>query len=281
VTEPARMEAARVPATPTSRPLAMEWLRSKWTLQAASLLVGIGVWQLYGRHSPGVASYPTQVVDSALHGHARQITSAFEETFSSFLLGFAICTVIGIPMGLLMARSRLVELILRPYVSILYATPIVVFIPLLIIYLGVTFKLRLISAVLVGVFPIVLNTYIGAQQVENDLLDAGRAFVGKELQLLRTIIIPGSLPYIFAGLRIGFAHAMVATIVAEMEGSVAGVGGLIDRYGQNLELAPMWVLIIVLGTFAVLGSSVLRAAERWSSQPWDRRTRHGKVGAAS
>lgn len=275
------MEAARVPARPARASAGMEWLRSKWTLQALSLIVGIGLWQLYGHHSPGVASYPSQVVHSALHGHAHEITSAFEETLSSFVLGFAICTVIGIPIGLLMARSRLVELILRPYVSILYATPIVVFIPLLIIYLGVTFKLRLISAVLVGVFPIVLNTYIGAQQVENDLLDAGKAFVGKELQLLRTIIIPGSLPYIFAGLRIGFAHAMVATIVAEMEGSVAGVGGLIDRYGQNLELAPMWVLIVVLGTFAVLGSSLLRAAERWSSQPWDRRARHAKAGAAS
>lgn len=275
------MEAARVSARPARGTAGMDWLRSKWTLQTLSLIVGIGVWQIYGHHNPGVASYPSQVVHSAMHGHAHEITSAFEETLSSFLLGFAICTVIGIPIGLLMARSRLVELILRPYVSILYATPIVVFIPLLIVYLGVTFKLRLISAVLVGVFPIVLNTYIGAQQVENDLLDAGKAFVGKELQLLRTIIIPGSLPYIFAGLRIGFAHAMVATIVSEMEGSVAGVGGLVDRYGQNLELAPMWVLIVILGAFAILGSSLLRAAERWSSQPWDRRTRHAKAGAAS
>jgi ABC-type nitrate/sulfonate/bicarbonate transport system permease component len=275
------MEAARVPTRAARGAVGGEWLRSRWALQSLSLIVVIGLWQVIGHRNPGVASYPSQVVHSAMNGHAHEITSAFEETLSSFLLGFAICTVIGIPIGLLMARSRLVELILRPYVSILYATPIVVFIPLLIVYLGVTFKLRLISAVLVGVFPIVLNTYIGAQQVENDLLDAGKAFVGKELQLLRTIIIPGSLPYIFAGLRIGFAHAMVATIVSEMEGSVAGVGGLIDRYGQNLELAPMWVLIIVLGVFAVLGSSLLRAAERWSSQPWDRRTRHAKAGAAS
>jgi ABC-type nitrate/sulfonate/bicarbonate transport system permease component len=250
-------------------------------LRGLSLLVVLVLWQLIGRTFPTAASYPSQIVDEAVHHSGSQIAPAFRETLSSFLLAFAICVVAGIPIGLLMARSRLVELALRPYVSILYATPIVVFIPLLIVYLGVTFELRLVSALLVGIFPIVLNTYIGAQQVERDLLDAGVAFNGSELQILRTVIVPGSLPYIFAGMRIGFGHAMVATIVAEMEGTVAGVGGMIDKYAQNLEIPAMWVLIILLGAFSVLGSVLLRAGERWASQPWDRRRLHGKAGAAS
>jgi NitT/TauT family transport system permease protein len=277
MTEPAGVDAAAAAAPAlqgrsTRFPdAAAVWLQNRWVLRALSLLVVLSLWQLIGRHHADVASYPSQIVHAATSRSSSEIASAFQETVSSFLLGFAICICAGLPLGLLMARSRLVELALRPYVSILYATPIVVFIPLLIVYLGVTFELRLVAAVLVGIFPIVLNTYIGAQQVERDLLDAGVAFAGKELQLLRTVIVPGSLPYIFAGLRIGFAHAMVATIVAEMEGSVAGVGGLIDRYGNNLEISKMWVLIILLGAFAVLGSAVLRAAEHWASEPWNRR----------
>lgn len=278
-------EPAGVGTAPAPRRVALlgdlPWFRNKWVLRVLSLAVVLLLWQLIGRTFPTAASYPSQIVHQAIKDGGSTIGSAFKETLSSFLLAYAICVVAGIPIGLLMARSRLVELALRPYVSILYATPIVVFIPLLIVYLGVTYKLRLVSALLVGVFPIVLNTYIGAQQVERDLLDAGRAFNGKELQVLRTVIVPGSLPYIFAGMRIGFGHAMVATIVAEMEGTVAGVGGMVDKYAQNLEIASMWVLIILLGIFSVLGSTLLRAAERWSSQPWDRKRFHGRAGAAS
>jgi NitT/TauT family transport system permease protein len=281
--EPARAEAA--PARPrrrrASRSAGVPWFRSKWVLRAFSLVVVLLLWQLIGRTFPTAASYPSQIFDEAVHRSGSTIAPAFRETLSSFLFAYAICIVAGIPLGLLMARSRIVELALRPYVSILYATPIVVFIPLLIVYLGVTYELRLVSALLVGIFPIILNTYIGAQQVERDLLDAGVAFKGSELQILRTVVVPGSLPYIFAGMRIGFGHAMVATIVAEMEGTVAGVGGMIDKYAQNLEIPAMWVLIILLGAFSVLGSTLLRAAERWASQPWDRKRLHGKAGAAS
>jgi ABC-type nitrate/sulfonate/bicarbonate transport system permease component len=281
--EPARAEPAA--AQPGGRgltlPAGTALFRNKWVLRGLSLLVVLVLWQLIGRTFPTAASYPSQIFDEAVHHTGSQIAPAFRETLSSFLLAYAICVVAGIPIGLLMARSRIVELALRPYVSILYATPIVVFIPLLIVYLGVTYELRLVAALLVGIFPIVLNTYIGAQQVERDLLDAGGAFNGSQLQILRTVVVPGSLPYIFAGLRIGFGHAMVATIVAEMEGTVAGVGGMIDKYAQNLEIPAMWVLIILLGAFSVLGSTLLRAAERWASQPWDRKRLHGKAGAAS
>jgi NitT/TauT family transport system permease protein len=281
--EPARADAAVVPASGRriSFPAGDAWFKNKWVLRALSLVVVLVLWQLVGHAYPTTASYPSQILDEALHHSGSQIAPAFRETLSSFLLGFAICIVAGIPIGLLMARSRIVELALRPYVSILYATPIVVFIPLLIVYLGVTYELRLVAALLVGIFPIILNTYIGAQQVERDLLDTGIAFNGNELQILRTVVIPGSLPYIFAGLRIGFGHAMVATIVAEMEGTVAGVGGMIDKYANNLEVPAMWVLILLLGAFSILGSTVLRAAERWASQPWDRKRLHGRAGAAS
>jgi NitT/TauT family transport system permease protein len=280
--EPAQVEAAA--AAPSgwrvAFPARAAWFKNKWVLRGLSLAIVLLLWQLIGRTFPTAASYPSQIFDEAIHNSRSRIAPAFRETLSSFLLAFAICVVAGIPIGLLMARSRIVELALRPYVSILYATPIVVFIPLLIIYLGVTFELRLVAALLVGIFPIILNTYIGAQQVERDLLDAGRAFNGSELQILRTVVVPGSLPYIFAGMRIGFGHAMVATIVAEMEGTVAGVGGMIDNYANNLEIAAMWVLILLLGAFSVLGSTLLRAAEKWASQPWDRKRLHGRAGAA-
>ncbi len=87
-----------------------------------------------------------------------------------------------------MARSRLVELALEPYVSALYATPRLALIPVLILWLGITFQMRFAVVVMSGVFPIILNTYLGGKEVDRNLLDAGRAFDAGRLQMLRTIV---------------------------------------------------------------------------------------------
>jgi ABC-type nitrate/sulfonate/bicarbonate transport system permease component len=265
----------KVGAQGVGRSNARAWLENRWVLRTLSLLVVLGFWELIGRHYPYTASYPTAILHTGIHSSGSQIVPAFETTFESFFLGYGISVVLGIPLGLLMARSRLVELALGPYVSALYATPIIVFIPILIIWLGISFNLRLVAVILLGVFPIILNTYLGAKEVDKNLIDAGIAFKGSELQLLRTVIVPGSLPYIFAGMRLGFSHAMVATVVAEMEATIAGVGAMIKLDSQTLQVAGMWVLIILLGLFNVLGSNVLRAAERWATTPWTRRRMPG------
>jgi NitT/TauT family transport system permease protein len=246
----------------------------KWTLRILSVALVLVVWELYGRSNPIQASYPSAIGSAARHDFSGTILPAFRETLSSFFLGYGIAIVVGIPLGLLMARMRVLEVALMPYVSALYSTPIVVFIPLLIIWLGITFSLRVWTDVLLGVWPIVLNTYLGAKEVDRDQIDAGVAFAGSRLQILRTIIVPGSLHYIFSGLRLGFSRSMIATIVVEMEASIVGIGALIKTDAQTLQLDDMWVVIIMLGTFNVLFTSLIKAGERWTTEPWNRK---GKV----
>jgi NitT/TauT family transport system permease protein len=233
------------------------------------VLVVLTLWEIIGRHTFSL-SYPSAVARAGYHSFRPEVLPALSDTMSAFWLGYAICILIGIPLGLLMARSRLAELALWPYVSALYATPRLALIPVLILWMGVTFEMRVAVVIISGVFPIALNTYLGAKEVDRNLLDAGTAFSASELQLLRTVVVPGSLPYIFAGLRLGLGRALIGTIVAEIEASVVGLGHLISADASTLAMDKMFVVILVLGIFSLGCSSLLKFGERWTTMPWTR-----------
>jgi len=237
-------------------------------LSVAVVLVG---WQLFG--TAYSTSYPSSIFHSAINTLWSDVVPAFKDTLEGFGVGYSICIVAGVPIGLLMARSRLVELVLEPYVSALYATPRLALIPVLILWLGVNFQLRMAVVIVSGLFPIVLNAYLGGREVDPNLLDVGTAFSANSFQILRTVVYPGSLPYIFAGIRIGLGRAYIGIIVAEIETSAIGIGNLISSDAGSLQMAAMWVAIISLGVVSILLSTGLKWAERWSTMPWLRTRR--------
>jgi ABC-type nitrate/sulfonate/bicarbonate transport system permease component len=258
----------------TSRRRAVKGLLEKpWVLRLLSLAVVIAAWQLIGANQPYSITTPSAIVQAAFHDMTSEVLPAFGDTLKGFFLGYGVCVVAGIPIGLLMARSRFVELVLAPYVSALYATPRLALIPVLILWLGVSFQLRLAVVIVSGIFPIILNTYIGGKEVDRDQVEVGVAFAASKLRVLTTIIVPGSLHYIFAGLRIGFGRAMIGIIVAEIEASVVGVGNLLSTDAGSLRISSMWVPIIMLGLFSIGCNVILKSLERWLTMPWTRSQR--------
>ena len=248
-------------------------LQKPWVLRLLSLAVVIVAWQLIGASQPYSITTPSAIVHATFRDMTSEVLPAFGDTLKGFFYGYAVCILAGIPIGLLMARSRLVELSLAPYVSALYATPRLALIPVLILWLGVSFQLRLAVVIVSGIFPIILNTYIGGKEVDRDQVEVGVAFAASKLRVLRTIIVPGSLHYIFAGLRIGFGRAMIGIIVAEIEASVVGVGNLLGTDAGSLRIASMWVPIIMLGLFSIGCNVILKWLERWLTMPWTRSQR--------
>ena len=247
------------------------WLAKPVVLRLLSVAVVLVGWQLFG--TAYSTSYPSSIFHSAIKTLWSDVVPAFKDTLEGFGVGYSICIVAGVPIGLLMARSRLVELVLEPYVSALYATPRLALIPVLILWLGVNFQLRVAVVIVSGLFPIVLNAYLGGREVDPNLLDVGTAFSANSFQILRTVVYPGSLPYIFAGIRIGLGRAFIGIIVAEIETSAIGIGNLISSDAGSLQMAAMWVAIISLGVVSILLSTGLKWAERWSTMPWLRTRR--------
>lgn len=239
-------------------------------IRTLSVLVVLAIWQLVGRGLPYAISYPTAIVRAAIDTTTSTVIPAFGDTMAGFGIGFAICIAVGVPIGLLMARVKLVQLVLDPYNTVLYSTPFVALFPLLILFFGISFNLRLSVVLLTGIFPIIINTYIGAARVDRSLLEIGAAFNGRRLQVLRTVVIPGSLHYIFAGIRIGFGRGLMGMIIIEIEASAAGVGNLLSTDAQELRIDRAFVPLIYLGVFSILCNALIRLLERWATMPWSR-----------
>lgn len=250
---------------------AAPWLRNRWVVRSASLVLVLGLWQLFG--NPLSTSFPDAIARAFPSHFWHSVLPAIGDTLKGLGLGYVICIVVGIPLGLLMARSRIVELALEPYVAALYATPRLALIPVLILWFGINFNLRLAVTIVSGLFPIVLNAYLGARDVDKNLIDAGKAFAAGPFQTVRTIVLPASLPYVFAGMRLGMARAFIGIIVAEIETSSIGIGNLLNQDVQALHFADMWVGIVTLGLFSMLFTGVLKAGERWTTEPWLRKRR--------
>jgi NitT/TauT family transport system permease protein len=240
-----------------------------WVLRITSVALLLIAWQLFGNKYS--TSFPTDVARAFPHSFVNDVVPAMGDTLKGFFAGFAASIAIGVPVGLLMARSRLVELALEPYVNALYATPRLALIPVLILWLGIDFQMRFAVVLVSGVFPIILNTYLGAKEVDRNLLDAGKAYAAGELQMLRTIVIPASLPFIFAGFRLGLARSFIGIIVAEIETSVLGIGNLINQSAKTLRFDEMWVAIITLGVLSIIFSTFLKRTEAWTTRPWERK----------
>jgi NitT/TauT family transport system permease protein len=246
-------------------------VRDPRALRMASVVILLVVWELLGRLDPVVASHPTAIAGAfvELAFVDNVLWPAFATTLQGLVVGFAVAAVLGIAIGFAMGRIRLVDLILDPYVSALYATPRIALVPLLVLWVGIDFELRVTIVILSSIFPIIINTYIGAKSVDRELLDTGRAFAANGWQLLTTVVIPASIPYLFAGLRIGVARALVGIIVAEMTAAVTGTGQLIIQYGRFFQTDKLFVPVIILGLFSIVLAEVVYFLQRRAT-PWAR-----------
>jgi ABC-type nitrate/sulfonate/bicarbonate transport system permease component len=241
--------------------------RSRWAVFLASLAVVSVVWEVLGRQRPVFASYPSQILEAATRTLIPDVLPAFAETAVGFALGFAIAVVAGVAIGLAMARSRLLDLVLAPYMNALYATPRIALIPVMILWFGIDFELRVTIVVLSAIFPVIINTYAGARAVDSEHIDIGRAFMADRWQLLLSVVIPASLPFIYAGIRIGLARAMSGVIVAEMTASISGVGRLVIDYSKYLRTDSLFVALICLGLISLFLTAILTWIKR-RTMPW-------------
>jgi ABC-type nitrate/sulfonate/bicarbonate transport system permease component len=236
-------------------------------LSIGSIVVIVVLWQAFGPAQPLFASYPSAILGAALKVTVPELVPAWGTTLMGFAVGLLIAIPIALAIGVAMGRSRLIDTILGPYVSALYVTPRIALIPLLVLWFGLEFQLRVAIVILSAIFPMIINTYTGIRQVDRNLLDVGRAFTANGSQRLRTIVVPGALPYIFAGLRIGTARALGGIITAEMTASFAGIGRRLVNYGTFYEIDKMFVAIISIGIFGLLLARSLVFLQRRGA-PW-------------
>lgn len=240
-----------------------------WVITTMSLAVVLAAWEWFGRDvNPVFGSYPSAIA-AAFVGLARSGTlwQATAESLQPFAAGFGAAIVTGIPLGLLIGRSRIAAAAIGIYVTAGYAMPLVALVPLLELWLGLGFAVKAAVVFLMSVFPVTISTAAGVAAVPRSLLDVGKAFVAPGAVIVFRIILPATLPAVMAGIRLAVGRAVVAMVIAEFFTSISGLGAVIINAANSFDTATMFVPIVVLAVMAVGLNAVIGALERRVA-PW-------------
>ncbi len=212
---------------------------------------------------------PTQIVAAMLELSKTRLWEDIYVSGIEFLLGFSISVVAGIPLGLWVGWNRKARYAFNPFLSGLYATPRIALLPLLIIWVGIGIWSKVLMVFLGAIFPIVMNTMAGVRNADPSLLRVAQTFGASDLHIFRTIILPGSLPFVLTGLRLGVGRAILSVIVAEFYVSVRGLGNLISFAGETFQTSQAFAAIMIVAFFGLLASLALERLEsrfdRWRS----------------
>ena len=167
-------------------------------------------------------------------------------TLVEILAGFGLGAAAGIALGTAIALSSILRRILYPYIIVLQVVPKVAIAPLFIIWLGFGIESKILMAVLISFFPLLVNTIAGLQNVQPEYLDLMTAVKARRWETFRYVRFPSALPYIFAGLEAGIVLSVIGAIVGEFVGASVGLGYLIMLYNTNLNIAGVFAVLVVL-----------------------------------
>jgi NitT/TauT family transport system permease protein len=262
--------SAPLPAPLSGRRRVHRYLRAHtWIVTLASLIVTFGVWEWYGRGvDPIFFSYPTAIVRAVPDMISTGVLGdAIISSCQSLFIGFVCAIVIGIIIGLVTGRYRLVNAALNAQITALYSTPTVALIPLLILWFGLGLQAKVAVVFLSAVFPIIIKTQGGTENVQGSLVEVGLVEGANEWQTFTKIIVPGALPYIMTGIRLSVGRAVVGMVVAEMFTAIAGLGGQIITYGNSFATDKLLVVVVVLALLGVILTQVTRRLEMLFA-PW-------------
>jgi NitT/TauT family transport system permease protein len=175
----------------------------------------------------------------------------FATTLLEVLLGFAIGALLALATGVVLARSRLAEKLLSPYLVAAQATPILALAPLIALWFGTGLVSKLVITTLIVFFPVTVATMVGIRSVDPRLLEMARGFRASGWQLVRRVEIPAALPAILGGMRVGVTLAVIGAIIGEWAGGDQGLGVLINISRGSLFDIPL--MFATLATLALLG----------------------------
>jgi ABC-type nitrate/sulfonate/bicarbonate transport system permease component len=240
-----------------------------FAITISSVAVMLLAWEVFGRDiNPVFGSYPSAIAVAFFDlTRSGKLGTALLESLQPFVAGYGLAILSGVPLGLLIGRYRVIAAAVGIYVTAGYAMPLVALVPLLVLWLGLGFAVKTAVVFLMSVFPVCINTWLGVAAVPRSLIDVGKSFAAPDIVILRRIILPATLPYIMAGIRLAVGRAVVAMVIAEFYTSLSGLGAIIQNAANSFDTATMFVPIVVLLVMAVGLTGLIGAVERFVA-PW-------------
>lgn len=243
--------------------------RFRYGVLALTVVAFVLIWYAYAAivNNPHALASPSDTLfwfNQLLYnpGVNYLLVTGLQVTIMAIFEGFAIATVVGIPVGFLMGRYLLVDYFLDPWVNAWYSIPAVAFVPLVMNWFGQSYTATMLVAFLIAVFSIIINVYTGVKNVSASLVEPGLSFGANNMQMMSKIILPASLPDVMVGLRLGISRAIDGVIIAEMIFTVGGFGGIIFDAADKLELGLAVACIIILAFISIALNETMKYITR-------------------
>lgn len=182
-------------------------------------------------------------------------------SLTNFSIGFVISVALGVILGIPMGWYKNLCKTFDPLLSGIYATPLIALLPLIIMLFGLGPVSKIIMTILAAVFPVLINTMVGIANTDHRLITMARAFGAKDRTIFIKVSLPGSLPYIVAGMRVALGRALVYIVVAEQYGAATGLGYLSSVAAQRFQMAAMFVPIVIIAGLGASLNELLKTLE--------------------
>jgi len=241
-----------------------------FVIRLASLAIALTLWEIAAWNvDPVLFTSPSKVAVAAYHMVlSGELWTYLWPSLVVLAIGFAFAVVLGVAIGLLLARFWVLDVALTVYITFLYSIPSVALVPLIVLWAGFDTTAKVIILFLFAFFPMAINTYQGVKSVDPKLLEVGRAFRCSEGQLWWNIVLPASLPFIVTGLRLALGRGLIGMVLADLYTAISGIGYLIvRRTASTYQVDKMFVPIVTLGILGVTLTALLRLAEKYVA-PW-------------
>jgi NitT/TauT family transport system permease protein len=240
-------------------------------VSVASPLVLLLVWELLVR---------SRVLDVRFFPAPSQVLRALWDLAASGVLlqdvgvsltrigaGFLLGALSGLVIGLLMGVSRLVRAAGKPLFGVLYPIPKIAILPLVMLVFGIGETSKYVIVAIGVFFLVLLNTMAGVVNIDKIYLDVGRNYGAGRLDVLRRIALPGALPFIFTGLRLGWGTGLLLIVAAEFISAKSGLGYLIWNSWQTFSVEEMYAGLLTVSGLGLISFAILDVLERWLL-PW-------------
>jgi NitT/TauT family transport system permease protein len=186
---------------------------------------------------------------------------------SAFAIGLLIAVVVGLPLGILIGRSSVLNAMFDPFITAFNATPRLVFLPLLMLWFGIGLWSKVAIVFLGALFPLLINTYEGVRNADRLLINVVRSFGANEWDIARLVVVPNALPFIVVGLRLAIGRAVLGVVVSEFFGSQEGLGVVMVRAASGFRVDVVFAGLIVFAGLSLLMTGLVRLLEdrmsRW------------------
>jgi NitT/TauT family transport system permease protein len=229
-----------------------------------SLAVWAVLWEIAGRLKLSTIVPPFSAVLEAMFEIAptEKFGRAAIITLRSFGLGMLLALVIGIPLGILMARVKAAGQLLGMWVNIFVSAPISALVPILMVVVGIGETTVVVTVFLFAVFVITLDTQVGITHADRSLVEMARSFGASRSQLYAKVLFLSALPEILAGVRLGAIRGVKGVVIGQLLVAIIGVGELFETYSNNFLMEEFWALVLMVFLFAFVISEAIAYLER-------------------